>query len=226
MAKVIMSLSGGLDSAVLLSKLLIDGHEVIPVNFQYGSKHNPHEWKAAKSLAFHYKLELVTVDVTPAMGAFNSKLMDNGSAIPEGHYEEETMRDTVVPGRNLIFLSILAGMAESEGCEAVAIGVHAGDHHIYPDCRPEFVNAAAAAIGMSTNSKVIILAPFIYIDKTKIVQLGEKFKTPFHLTRTCYAPQTTACGKCGSCQERLVSFFKAGIVDPIDYHTRDLLPKA
>jgi 7-cyano-7-deazaguanine synthase len=145
--------------------------------------------------------------------------MKKGGEIPEGHYESENMRKTVVPGRNLIMLSIMAGIAESEGASFVGIGVHSGDHHIYPDCRHEFIKSADTTIFLSSDRKVHIDAPFIGEDKASILEMGYSYniKVPYHLTRTCYKDQIHSCGKCGSCSERLEAFYLIGKEDPITY---------
>jgi 7-cyano-7-deazaguanine synthase len=224
MSKVVISLSGGLDSAVLLSKLLTQGDEVFCVSFQYGSKHNPYEKEAARKLASYYKANLFNIDLAAAMGSFKSHLLLGQGEIPVGHYEEESMRQTVVPGRNLIFLSLLAGFAQSIDAEQVAIGVHAGDHVIYPDCRPEFLEAAGQAIYISSSETVTLNAPFRMINKEMIVRCGVKYGTPFELTRTCYMAQEVACGRCGSCCERREAFMLAGVPDPIPYDYTGPLP--
>lgn len=226
MSKVVVSLSGGLDSAVLLSKLVAEGHYCVACHFQYGSKHNPYEMKAASAIAKHYSIPIYNFDLTDQMAQFKSNLLKGQGEIPEGHYEEDTMKETVVPGRNLIFLSFLAGLAESLEMENVAIAAHAGDHYIYPDCRPEFLEAAGNAIRFSTNDRVTLAAPFQWIAKGSIVAVGVRYDTPFHLTRTCYKDQEVACGKCGSCQERLSAFAESGFVDPIAYESRTLIPRS
>lgn len=236
----IVSLSGGLDSAVLLGDVLemlkkkainqksIDvSTKVLCVAFNYGSKHNRYENHAAANIADHYgdRTGFELVDLRGVMNHFKSVLLQDGGDIPEGHYEEESMRQTVVPGRNLIFLSILAGLAESYQIPEIYIGAHAGDHNIYPDCRPIFLQHAAEAIYHSSDGKVRVVRPYEGINKQQIVSIGLTQSTPFFLTRTCYKAQPVACGKCGSCQERLEAFQKNGVVDPIDYESRELLPK-
>lgn len=214
---VLVCLSGGLDSASLLAMIMNTSWKgkVACVNFQYGSKHNPYELEAAKKIAKHYKLGLNIVDLSLLFSQFNSALLANDSRdIPEGHYEDQSMKQTVVPCRNMIFASILAGLAESKGFTRVALGVHAGDHHIYPDCRPEFVDAMNDAVRQATDGKVMLYAPFVHVDKAKIVKCGVENQVPFHLTRTCYKDQAIPCGKCGSCVERAEAFKINGMVDP------------
>lgn len=215
--RIVLSLSGGMDSTALLSHLLSVDMEVVPFSFSYGSKHNAYENVAARAVAKHYGLELREVDLSGVMKGFRSNLLADGGDIPEGHYEAESMKLTVVPCRNLIFLAVLAGHAESLGCQAVALGVHKGDHHIYPDCRPEFMWAAGSAVTRATDDKVILLAPFLNSDKAEICSIGLAHGAPFHLTRTCYKQQEIACGKCGSCQERREAFAKNGAQDPLPY---------
>lgn len=226
MTKAIVSLSGGMDSTTVLADALSQGREVIScVGFNYGSKHNPHELEAGKQIATHYKTPYSIIDLRNAMYGFKSALMDHTQAIPEGHYEAENMRQTVVPARNIIFLSLLAGEAWSRGASEIWLGIHAGDHFIYPDCRPEFYHAMNEAIRIGTGDLVSIKAPYLYGNKTTIIKRGLELNVPYHLTRTCYSSDNIACGKCGSCQERLEAFQANGLQDPIEYISRDLFPK-
>lgn len=215
--KMLVSLSGGLDSAVTLALALSKGMAVATVSFTYGSKHNQYENASAEALAYHYGLGHRLIDLSSVMVEFRSNLLKSGGPIPEGHYAAPTMTQTVVPGRNLIFLSILAGLAESEHCEFLGIGVHAGDHHIYPDCRPEFIEAARSAIIHSTEGLVFLWTPFLNVPKGELVRVGHELQVPFHLTRTCYKDQPIACGVCGACQERKEAFAQNNLVDPLQY---------
>lgn len=220
MSKILLSLSGGIDSTTLLAYLLDRRHSVTAVSFKYGSKHNKYENKAARDIASHYGVELIELDISQAMVNIQSSLMLSGDKIPEGHYAGETMKQTVVPARNMIFLSIMAGIAESRKLDGVAIGVHAGDHAIYPDCRPEFIFFMGESIEAATGGQIkYLFAPFVNDDKGAVVQAGMKLdaQIPYHLTRTCYKDQAIACSKCGSCVERLEAFQINGLVDPIEY---------
>jgi 7-cyano-7-deazaguanine synthase len=135
------------------------------------------------------------------------------------------MSQTVVPGRNSIFISIASGVAWSRGAEEVYIGAHSGDHVIYPDCRPEYVNAIQEAMMLGSGGKINVRAPFLHGDKTSILKEGFVRDVPYEFTRTCYKDQEISCGRCGACQERLEAFAAHGRVDPLKYEFRDILPK-
>lgn len=215
----LVSLSGGIDSTVTLAHAMKQGGEVIGVRFMYPSKHNYFECKASEQIAEFYGVKLLTVDLTTVFhqALFKSNLLRGQGEIPEGHYEDKSMSQTVVPCRNMIFISVLAGIAKSQGCMYAYLGVHSGDHAIYPDCRPDFIEDMSKAVAGATENDVILQAPFLFRSKEEIVRKGNEFMVPFHLTRTCYKNQRIACGKCGSCIERLEAFGKNGIVDPIEY---------
>ena len=223
--KAIVSLSGGLDSTTVLAAAIESGADVQAVIFRYGSKHNQFENQAAFDVAKHYRIPARLFDLSPIMKGFNSVLMRAGGEIPEGHYEAESMRQTVVPGRNTIFASILIGLAESEMANEVWLGIHAGDHHIYPDCRPEWLTAMNEVAQAATEGKVQFKAPFLYETKLGILRYGVQRKVPYHLTRTCYKAQPVACGRCGSCNERREAFMLLGIKDPIEYEYHGPLPE-
>ena len=224
MRKIVLSLSGGLDSSTLLSHILQEdpSTEVTALFFYYGSKHNPYEIKAFHAVVKNYnelgyKIIPKCIELNNIFKENPSNLMSGNGEIPEGHYEDETMKLTVVPGRNLIFASIMASVAESIGAEAVYLGVHAGDHAIYPDCRKDFLLSLHNTVLFSTEGKVKIHAPFLDMTKTEIVTLGLLLNTPYHLTRTCYKEQEIPCGKCGSCRERLEAFTGNFSTDPLIY---------
>ena len=222
----VISLSGGMDSTTLLAHLRDQEHEMHALMFTYGSKHNAYEERAVLDVAAYYGVSVQIVDLTKVFAPFRSDLLLSGGDIPEGHYEDSNMQRTVVPGRNLIFASISAGYAESIGAQFVALGIHSGDHAIYPDCRPEFYSRAREAVRYSSDGKVDVLAPYLNIHKGNIASMGVRLNVPYHLTRTCYKNQETACGRCGSCQERLEAFRFAGVADPIHYEFRGVLPKS
>lgn len=222
--KAVMGLSGGMDSSTLLGWLLREGYEVHACLFRYGSKHNEYEHKAALQILDFYQQKGHLVAAHPfnfsnLTGEFKSDLLLSGGDIPEGHFNDEVMKRTVVPGRNLMFISIMAGLAESIGAGVIALGVHAGDHFIYPDCREEFIQSASLTVFLSTDRKVRVIAPFQHLEKSGILLRGHNLspRVPYELTRTCYKDQNVSCGKCGSCRERLEAFNLIGIPDPIVY---------
>ena len=222
--KIVIGLSGGMDSATLLGILLEQGYEVHCCTFYYGSKHNKWENRAAENIIDFYQAQDspvfgYVINLVEAFKEFSSNLLLSGEEIPEGHYNDENMKKTVVPNRNMILTSVMVGLAESIGAEAVALGVHSGDHHIYPDCRLEFIKALDTTVYLSTDKKVEIITPLIEDNKTSILQKGYSLliKVPYFLTRTCYKDQQLSCGKCGSCQERLEAFKNINLKDPIIY---------
>ena len=218
-----MGLSGGMDSATLCGYYLNQGFEVIPISFDYGSKHSQYEIKASEAIAKFYGLEIRKISLPFVKDQFKSNLLKSGGDIPEGHYEAENMSLTVVPGRNIIFISIMTGLAWSLGAGIVALGVHAGDHAIYEDCRSTFIAAMNEAVIRGTGMRVRLEAPFQGLDKAGILEVGYGLKTPvpYEFTRTCYKDQEISCGKCGSCVERLSAFHQLGKEDPIPYEDRE-----
>ncbi len=200
--KMVLILSGGLDSGVLLSFLRHLDKQVHALSFDYGSKHNEAELAKAAELCqlFAVKHQVLSL---PFIGSlFQSSLLRSGGPIPDGHYQDDTMRQTVVPFRNGIMLAIAAGYAESIEFDLVLLGSHAGDHAIYPDCRPGFNEAMSAACRAGTYNGVQILSPFAFMDKREIAELGRAMDFDFLRTWTCYKGGAIHCGTCGACQER------------------------
>ena len=148
---------------------------------------------------------------------FTSSLLEGADAIPEGHYADENMKSTVVPFRNGIMLSIAAGIAESRGLKNVLIANHGGDHSIYPDCRPEFINAMDAATKAGTYIDVSVKAPYTNITKTDIARHGKALGIDYRETWSCYKGGEVHCGKCGTCVERKEALEGAGIEDKTIY---------
>lgn len=217
--KVLIALSGGMDSATMLGMAIANGLNPATVGFVYGSKHNSYEQAAAEKLVAHYGVPYDLIDLSAAMSGIQSNLLKSGGDIPEGHYEAPEMSQTVVPGRNMIFASILAGIAWSRKIPVIWLGVHRGDHAIYPDCRAEFVHWLQGTIYRGTGEKVSLATPFLLGDKIAILKMGLELRVPYELTRSCYKDQELSCGKCGACQERLEAFAKCGAVDPISYES-------
>jgi len=220
MSKIVVSFSGGLDSTVLCAMLLAERqyHQVLPVFFRYGSKHGQWEEEAARKVAEYFSLHLTLIDLCAAFSHTTSALLAaDERPIPKAGYDNASMRQTLVPGRNLIFASFLAAIAESQQAAALALATHAGEHCLYPDCRPSFNAALASAIMESSDGKVRLLTPFGTKDKVAIVAQGIRLGAPFSLTRSCYEDQILSCGTCGTCRERLAAFAANGIADPLAY---------
>ncbi len=200
MKDIVILYSGGMDSSVALYKFAASIK--LAVSFDYGSKHNKteieHAAKNCKQLGIEHRI--VEIDLNK-MG-FVSDLLKSGGEIPDGHYEDLTMKKTVVPFRNGIMLSIAAGIAESIDCNKLMISNHAGDHAIYPDCRPDFINSMNDAIRFGTYNNVEILAPFTNLSKREIALIGKEIGVPFENTYSCYNGQEQHCGTCGTCTER------------------------
>ncbi len=212
-------LSGGLDSTVLVAHLLDCGHTVDVVSIDYGQRH-ARELRSAAAVARHYGLRHDVVDLA-SVGRLlaGNALTDRDVEVPHGHYEDETMRATVVPNRNAIMLAVAAGIAGARGATGVAIAAHAGDHPVYPDCRPEFIAALNTAFRCGTEGAgdVGVVAPFVGIDKTAIARRGRDLGAPLHLTWSCYEGGDCHCGRCGTCRERAEAFLEAGMPDPTEY---------
>lgn len=215
--KALLSLSGGLDSTVLLYYLINKGLEIKAISFDYGSKHNDREIPCAVNICKKLGIDHQIICLDFINKHFKSDLLQNGGEIPEGHYAADNMKSTVVPFRNGIMLSISAGIAESNDCDFIALASHSGDHTVYPDCRPEFTKAFSEAIFFGTEKEIQLVAPFNDISKAKIVELGNELGVDFSLTYSCYKGGDKHCGKCGTCVERKEAFNSANIKDPTTY---------
>jgi 7-cyano-7-deazaguanine synthase len=217
--------SGGLDSTVLTYLLRRGGVRLTLLSFDYGQRHRG-ELDYARRTAAALSVEHHVVDLT-ALGALlsGSALTDTRVAVPDGHYTDALMRTTVVPNRNAIMLDVAVAKAVSDGADAVAFGAHAGDHPIYPDCRPEFLRAFQDMAVLATEGfarpGLRIAAPFIAMSKAEIVELGAQLGTRFADTWSCYKGGEAHCGTCGTCVERREAFAVAGVADPTNYANTD-----
>ena len=211
----VIIVSGGMDSITLL----YDKQDSIAlgISFDYGSNHNAKEIPFAKMHCERLGIRHITINLDFMHQYFKSSLLDGADAIPEGHYAEENMKSTVVPFRNGIMLAVAAGVAESNGLKNVLIANHAGDHTIYPDCRPEFINAIDQATQAGTFVNVRVLAPYTNISKTDIAKRGKTLGIDYTETWSCYKGGDKHCGKCGTCRERIEAFHEAGIEDHTEY---------
>lgn len=215
--KTLVLLSGGVDSTTALHWAKQE-HEVVgALAFHYGSNHAEKELACARYQAQQLGIPYHEIDIRCISRHLSSALLNGADAIPTGAYDEENMKQTVVPFRNGIFLSIAAGVAESQGAEAVTIAAHAGDHSLYPDCREEYMQAMGQAIALGTYAGVQILRPFIRMSKGEIVALGARLGVDFAHTYSCYCGGDVHCGRCGTCQERREAFSAAHITDPTSY---------
>jgi 7-cyano-7-deazaguanine synthase len=207
--------SGGLDSTTLLYE---ERERVaLAVTFDYGSNHAAREIACARWHCEHLGIEHIVIDLAFIGKYFDSSLTAGADAIPEGNYDDENMRSTVVPFRNGIMLSVACGLAESRGLKRVLIANHGGDHAIYPDCRPEFVKAMDNAMTTGTYEGVKLAAPYTDITKGDIVKKGTALGIDYSKTYSCYRGKERHCGRCGTCQERKEAFKEAGIIDPTNY---------
>ena len=222
MSKAVVLLSGGLDSTTTLAKAIADGNEVTALSFDYGQRHSK-ELVSASNVANHYGVKHVIVKIDLSM--FRSALTDSNIDVPENRDESQMGSDipvTYVPSRNIIMMSVAAGLCESIDAEKIYIGANVIDYSGYPDCRPEFFYAFQKMLEVGTKSGVEghairIETPILSLSKAEIVKLGKELEAPLHLTWSCYEGGEKACGKCDSCQLRLKGFEDAGYVDEIEY---------
>lgn len=215
--KAVVLVSGGMDSVTALHQTHREHPVLAALSFDYGSKHNPREIPYAREHAAQLRIPHHTIALDFMGHLFASHLLRDGGAIPDGHYAEPSMKQTVVPFRNAIMLSIAAGFAESAGGDAVVIAAHAGDHAIYPDCREAFLQAMGSAMELGTYARIRLLRPFVHLDKAGIVALGHRLGIDYRRTWSCYKGGQLHCGTCGTCVERREAFQLAGIPDPTPY---------
>lgn len=207
--------SGGLDSTTLLYE---ERERIaLALTFDYGSNHAEREMGCAQWHCERLGVEHLVIGVDFMKRYFGSSLTAGAEAIPTGEYGEENMKSTVVPFRNGIMLSIACGMAESRGLKRVLIANHGGDHAIYPDCRPGFVEAMDAAMREGTYEGVRLVAPYTKLSKSEIVKRGVALGVDYGRTYSCYKGGEKHCGKCGTCEERKGAFKEAGVADPTEY---------
>ena len=211
----VIIVSGGMDSITLLYEY--QDRIALGISFNYGSKHNDKEIPLARMHCERLGIKHIEIPLHFMEQYFKSSLLIGGEDIPEGHYADDNMKSTVVPFRNGIMLSIAAGLAESNGLKYLMMANHGGDHPIYPDCRPEFVDAMSQAISNGTYEHLQILAPYTNITKTDIARHGAKLGINYAETWSCYKGGDCHCGKCGTCVERKEALRDAGIEDTTVY---------
>ena len=211
----ILIYSGGLDSTTMLYEYR--ERIAMAISFDYGSNHNSKEIKCADIHCERLGITHVVIPLDFMRRYFRSSLLDGAEAIPEGHYEDDNMRSTVVPFRNGIMLSVAVGMAESNELQYVMMANHGGDHTIYPDCRPEFVDAFDAAAQAGTFNGVRLLSPYVNMTKADIARRGKQLGIDYSETWSCYKGGDVHCGRCGTCIERREALAEAGIEDHTVY---------
>ncbi len=213
--KGVVLLSGGLDSSVLLTKLVKEGDNCYPLSIDYGQRH-VREVEAAAAicgiLGVDHKWQCL--DLSNLKELLRSALVGSKGVIPHGHYEAETQKATVVPNRNMILLSIAAGYASSISGEFVAYAAHSNDRAIYADCRPEFVKSVTETISLGTDNQIHLIEPFVDMTKAEIVKLGIQLGAPLYLTHSCYEGSERPCLQCGTCLERTEAFYLNNTSDP------------
>ena len=215
MRNSLIALSGGVDSTTLLYEYREE--VACAVGFDYGSKHNAQELSAAKAICRELEIPYLIIPLAFIGEYFRSDLLLSGGEMQLGDYSEENMRSTVVPFRNGIMLSILAGLAESRDLQQVLIANHFGDHAIYPDCRESFVKPMGDAITAGTSNGVKLVAPYTTLTKAEIVARGTRLGVPYGKTYSCYQGGERHCGRCGTCRERHDAFVANGLEDPTLY---------
>lgn len=215
--KAVVIYSGGMDSYTVLHKALEDGYEVFALSFNYGQRHSK-ELQYAKQVCEKLGVSHLITDISSINTLVQgSSLTSSDIAVAEGHYAAESMKTTFVPNRNMILISLAVGYAVSLSASKVFYGAHAGDHTIYPDCRPEFVSAMNAVTQIANFEPVELLSPFLNDDKAAILRYGLSLGLDYGATWTCYNGREKACGKCGSCVERLEAFALNDARDPLPY---------
>ncbi len=218
--EAVVIISGGMDSVTLLYQVIAWGYKVHALSFDYGQKHKK-ELEYAKTQCEAVGADHIIVDLSPLNALLKSALTDKDIEVPEGHYAAENMKATVVPNRNSIMLAIAVGHAVSLNAQRVFAGMHSGDHPIYPDCRPEFVEAFNKAEVLANKGYMhpdfMIEAPFINISKADIAKKGLNLGIDYSGTWSCYKGGEKHCGKCGTCVERKEAFQLIGAIDTTEY---------
>ena len=217
MKDAVIVVSGGMDSVTMLHEYR---DEIgLAITFDYGSTQNAREREFAVMHCKRLGIRHIVIPLEFMHKYFKSSLLGSAEDIPEGDYDDANMKSTVVPFRNGIMLAIACGIAESNGLKRVMIANHGGDHAIYPDCRPEFVEAMSAAMRNGTYEHVEVYAPYTNLTKAEIARHGAALGLDYSETYSCYKGGERHCGKCGTCRERRQALEEAGIADPTEYET-------
>jgi len=223
MSRVVLVYSGGLDSTVGLYHLADRGFDVVyALSVNYGQRHAV-ELMYSRWHCTRLKLQRVELDLSGIASQVltGSSQSDPTVDVPEGHYEDPKMVATVVPNRNMLLLTLAGAFAASKGIDKIVYCPHVGDRAVYPDCRPEFIEAARRVLNVCHLYPIKLLTPFMDMAKSDIVALGHRLNVPFDMTYSCYRGQQIHCGRCSTCIERLEAFHLAGVPDPTRYEDPD-----
>lgn len=209
--------SGGMDSFTVLHRAIQEGLDVHALSFDYGQRHR-RELEVARHVCASLDIPHQVVDIRAIHGLIdNSALTNSAIEMPTGDYDANNLSATVVPNRNMILLSLAIAKAVNIGAARVDYGAHGGDHILYPDCRPEFVEAMNHVAGIANFEPVALHAPYLRASKADILRDGLAMGLDYSQTWTCYEGRELACGQCGSCRERLAAFAANNTTDPLDY---------
>jgi 7-cyano-7-deazaguanine synthase len=215
----VVVLSGGMDSTTLLAHFAALRFRLVALTVDYGQRHRK-EIDSAREIARHYGAEHHVLDLS-GLGSLltGSALTDDRVTVPDGHYAEEAMRATVVPNRNAVLANLAVSMAVARRADTVALGMHAGDHFVYPDCRPAFVDALRNLVAVANEGFTAprVETPFMTWSKADIARHGVRLGAPLGLSWSCYKGGDIHCGTCGTCYERAEAFREAGLNDPTEY---------
>jgi 7-cyano-7-deazaguanine synthase len=214
--KCVVILSGGLDSTVLLYTIIAEGLDPEAITFSYGQRHR-REIDYARKTCEDLRVPHNVLYLDSLAPIFIGSSLTDEIDVPEGHYQDESMKSTVVPNRNSIMINLAMAYAIGRKIKYVAYGAHAGDHAIYPDCRPIFVERIQKLAEVVDYNPLYIKVPFLIYKKEDIVRIGQGLKVPFANTYSCYKGGEIHCGVCGTCTERKEAFKNAGVEDPTEY---------
>ena len=225
--KTLVVCSGGLDSVTLAYKVAKESNLAGLIAFNYGQRHKK-ELGFAKLCAEALDVSYNIIDISSVGALLSGSALTGDIAVPDGHYEEESMKATVVPNRNAIMMTIAYGVASARDMQAVAIAVHGGDHFIYPDCRPDFIKSFEQMQNYALDGmgKIKLSTPFLEMSKADIVNTGVLLDVPFIDTWSCYKGKENHCGRCGTCVERREAFDLARVKDPTYYEDTEFWKSA
>ena len=224
--KALVVCSGGLDSVTLAHKVANEGTLTSLLSFDYGQRHRK-ELDFAAHCANTLNVPHTIIDLSQVGAQLTGSALTDDIDIPDGHYAEDSMKITVVPNRNAIMMTIAFGLATSQQADTVAMAVHGGDHFIYPDCRPDFIESFSTmqSHALEGLSDIGLYTPYLHKDKTDIARDSAKYKVPVADTWSCYKGLDQHCGRCGTCVERREAFYLAGVSDPTEYADADFWKK-